>query len=290
VKVSHPPTIPSNGSGRLQLGQWLADPENPLPARVMANRCWHWLFGDGIVRTVDNFGTTGEAPSDSELLDYLATGFVENGWSVKKLVRKIVLSHTYRLSSQTDAALAAADPEDRLFGHAARRRLDAECIRDAILSASGKLDLTMGGPSYKAGTTADYGFKQTDTRRSVYCPVFRNALPELFEAFDFPDPSTPTGRRNVSTVAPQALFLMNHPFVKEQAAAAAELLLAEPGLDDAGRIERAYRLTLGRSPTDGERRVIVEFVATAKDESERKRAWTEQYHALFASMDFRFVQ
>jgi cytochrome c553 len=206
VPVADPPAISTNESGRRQLGEWLARSDNPLPARVMANRAWHWLTGDGLVRTVDNFGTTGEPPSHPELLDHLASRFVEDGWSVKKLVRRIVLSRTYRLSVATDPKGLAADPENRLRWRANRRRLEAECIRDAMLSVSGQLDTTMGGPTFKPNVTADYGYRHTDTRRSVYSPVFRNALPEVFEAFDFADPSMPTGRRYVSTVAPQALF------------------------------------------------------------------------------------
>jgi hypothetical protein len=292
VPIANPPAIPTSESGRRQLGEWLARRDNPLPARVMANRAWHWLTGDGLVRTVDNFGTTGEQPSHPQLLDDLASRFVEDGWSVKKLVRRIVLSRTYQISAATDSKAVAVDPENRLRWRANRRRLDAECIRDAMLSVSGQLDTTVGGPTFKPSVTADYGYKHADTRRSVYSPVFRNALPELFEAFDFADPSTPTGRRTVSTVAPQALFLMNHPFVREQANAAAAKLLAEPGLDDAGRTVRAYRFTLGRAATKAEIKDIREFLSSARpaDARGQQEAWSQVFHALFGSIDFRYVE
>ena len=286
VPVASPPKVPANQSGRLQLGEWLAAPDNPLPARVMANRAWHWLMGQGIVRTVDNFGTTGDSPSHPELLDYLAARFVADGWSVKKLVREIVLSRAYQLSTSNDAASLARDPENRLRWRGDRRRLDAECIRDAMLSVSGKLDLTAGGQTYPADRRSDYGYDHKGTRRSVYEPVFRNRLPESLELFDFADPSTVVGSRTVSTVAPQALYLMNHPFPREQADAAAERLLAEPLAGDAERLTQACRLTLGRAPTEGERAVLSGFLA---ENTDRRAAWAQVFHALFASTDFRYT-
>jgi hypothetical protein len=281
------PAMPANQSGRRQLGEWLASKDNPLTARVIVNRTWHWLFGVGLVRTTDNFGTTGELPSNPELLDHLAVRFVEDGWSMKKLIRQIVLSHTYRQSATAAPAALAADPENRLVGRMNRRRLDAECLRDTILSVSGKLQRDMGGPTFAATLNADYGYKHTDTRRSVYAPVFRNALPEFFEVFDFADPSVCTGRRNSSTVAPQALFLMNHPFVLEQARHAANALRSEAGLDDAARVTRAYRLALGRSPTEAEQRIALRFIVNQPENTEK--AWAQFYQALFASLDFRYV-
>ena len=278
-----PPAIPKNESGRRELAQWIASKDNPLTARVMANRVWHWLFA-GIVRTVDNFGTTGERPSNPELLDHLALTF-QQGWSVKKLVRYVVLSRTYRQSAAGDAATATADPENRLFGRANRRRLEAECIRDTLLAVSGQLDLTRGGRTFPPALAADYGFKANSTRRSVYLPQFRNALPEMLDVFDAADPSTVTGRRNSGTIAPQALFMMNSPFVLDQSKHAATRLLAEKHAGDAARLTRAYRLALGRAPTDGERAVANRFLA-GKDEM---AAWTAMFHALFASAEFRYV-
>jgi hypothetical protein len=285
-----PPPIPANESGRRQLGEWLAAPDNPLPARVMANRVWHWLFGNGIVRTTDNFGTTGEQPSHPELLDYLALRLMEQGWSLKKLIREIMLSRAYQLSSKSHGRNLGeeVDPENRLLWRMNRRRLEAECIRDTILTVSEDLRLDAGGSTIPPGTPADYGYKHTDTRRSVYMPVFRNALPELFELFDFPEPSMVTGRRNVSTVAPQALFLMNHPFVLEAARSAAERLLARPGLDDRARVKHLYRRTLGRFPSEGELQVSLKYVVQASA-AERLEAWAQVYQSVFASIDFRYL-
>lgn len=278
------PTFPTNQSGRKELADWLASRDNPLTARVFANRAWHWLFGAGLVRTTDNFGTTGELPSHPELLDYLAVTFIEEGWSVKKLIRRIVLSRTYRQSVGTDHQ---ADPENRLFGRANRRRLDAEALRDTMLQVSGQLTLDQGGPTYPATLAADYGFKPTDTRRSVYTPVFRNALPEFFSVFDFADSSVVMGQRNVSTTAPQALFLLNHPFPAEQARlAAVRLLQTETTADDA-RLTRAYRWTVGRPPTPQERAIALRFLQP--HQADVTAAWATLFQTLFASADFRYL-
>jgi hypothetical protein len=208
-----PPSIPADQSGRKELAEWIASADNPLTARVIVNRVWHWLFGAGIVRTTDNFGVSGEPPSHPELLDYLALQFMQNGWSIKNLVRQIVLSETYQQSTQGAAATQAVDPDNRLFGRANRRRLEAEAIRDAILQVSGRLSPERGGRHFPPTLAADFAFATDATVRSVYLPYFRNALPELIAAFDPADPSTTTGRRDASTVAPQALFMLNHPFV-----------------------------------------------------------------------------
>jgi hypothetical protein len=288
------PTIPKDLSGRRELAEWIVSRENPLTARVFVNRVWHWLFGSGIVRTTDNFGTTGERPSHPELLDHLAVTFVADGWSMKQMIRRIVLSRTYRQSSTADASSnpqstsrnpQSADPENRLFGRANRRRLEAECIRDTILHVSGQLNPSRGGPTFPASLAADYGYQPTANCRSVYLPQFRNAMPEILELFDAADPSMVTGRRNVGTVAAQALYLMNHPFVMEQARHAAAKLLGEKLADDAARVTRAYRQTLGREPTAGERQVVARWLQ-ARDANE---AWTMLFHALFASAEFRYV-
>jgi Protein of unknown function (DUF1553)/Protein of unknown function (DUF1549)/Planctomycete cytochrome C len=282
------PKFPSNESGRRQLADWLASNDNPLTARVFANRAWHWLFGSGLVRTTDNFGTTGEKPSHPELLDYLASRFMDDGWSTKKLVRLIVLSHTYRQASNIPQA---NDPENRSFARQNRRRMDAECIRDTILWVSGQLKLDMTGPTFKTDLAADYGYKHGDTRRSVYSPVFRNSLPELFEAFDFADPSVCTGKRNVSTVAPQALFLMNNPLVIQQARAAAQRLLDENDLDDGARVAKAFRLTLGRTPSEKEKAIATTFLNESGRESKKRlESWSQFVQTLIASVDFRYVE
>ncbi len=300
------PPIPENESGRRQLAEWLASADNPLTARVMANRIWHWLFGTGLVRTVDNFGSMGERPSHPELLDYLAARFIEEVWSVKKLIREIVLSRVYQQSS--DAASAnqqsaignrqSVDPENRLLSRMNRRRLYAEQIRDSILAVSGQLDPRIGGPNIKPGTTIEYGYVFDDTRRSIYTPVFRNTLLELFEAFDFADPNQVVGRRNTSTGAPQALFLMNSPFVMDQSRHAAQRLL-ETEAPDAERINLAYRRTLGRPPTEAEQQVAIQFLQRTTSASDSKggasqtpelEAWTTLVQSLFASIDFRYLR
>lgn len=292
--ASHGPakTLSDTESGRREFGDWLADDKNPLTNRVMANRVWHWLVGAGLVRTTDNFGVAGEMPSHPELLDYLALRFVEQGWSVKQLVREIVTSKTYRMSTAANAQALAKDPENRLLWRMNRRRLDAECIRDAMLVASGQLDTTRGGSTIPSDTKADYSFQHKGNRRSVYLPVFRNSLPELFDAFDFADPSMTTGRRNVSTVSPQALFLLNHPFVQEQSRKAAGQLMEATKTDAAGRVDRVFERVLGRPPSATERERTLAFVNELTSDAEQSNyeaAWAQVIQGLFASIDFRYI-
>jgi hypothetical protein len=285
------PTLPTKESGRRELAAWLARADNPLTARVMVNRIWHHLFGAGIVRSVDTFGTTGELPSHPELLDHLALRFIDEGWSVKKLIRTLVLTRAYQMSSNPRAvanASGSVDPENRLLAHANRRRLDAESLRDTILTVSGRLDRTVGGPNMRPGTASETGYQFDDGRRSVYTPVFRNRLLELFEAFDFADPNLSLGRRNVSTVATQALYLMNSPFVMEEAKEAAQAAL-KSDLDDGKRVERAYRTALGRPPSERERELALKFVTADSAPEKRLAAWSRFYQSLFACIDFRYV-
>jgi hypothetical protein len=292
LQVAMPPgaktVISPRESGRRELAEWLASPKNPLTARVMVNRIWHHLFGAGIVRTVDEFGVTGERPSHPELLDYLALRFTQEGWSVKRLIREIVLSRTYQLASAAQAEAISVDPENRLLWRHNRRRLDAEAIRDTILVVSGKLDRTEGGPTVKPHTASEYGYVFDDARRSIYTPVFRNRLLELFEAFDFADPNLVTGRRTLSTTVTQALYLTNNPFVMDQARIAARAALAVPA-DDAPRLDGAYRVALGRLPSQREREIALAYVSGKTKPEERQAAWERLYQALFASVDFRFV-
>jgi hypothetical protein len=284
------PKMPADASGRLELADWVTDPANPLTARVMANRVWHWLIGEGLVRTVDNFGTTGESPSHPELLDHLAVQFVQQGWSVKKLIRAIVLSKTYRLSSARGEQ--PEDPENRLLAHMNHRRLDAEALRDTMLSASGKLNFEMGGATFPASLKTDVDFRFEAPRRSVYVPVFRSSLPQLFEVFDFANTSLVTGRRNLSTVAPQALFMMNHPFVRAQARLAAERLLGESQPKEGDRINHAYLRVLGRHATVAEIALSQEFLKSVIDTTEKGRveAWTQMVQSLFSTIDFRYIR
>jgi hypothetical protein len=298
------PPIPADRSGRLELADWLAAPDNPLTARVFVNRVWMHLFGEGLVRTVDNFGVQGERPTHPELLDDLAVEFVGQGWSVKRLVRTVVLSRAYRMSSADDPSAARVDPENRLLWRANRRRLEAEAVRDSVLAVAGRLDRTMGGSSI--GGLGDQAVSNQNaggglpterlTRRSVYLPVIRNALPALFEVFDFADPDVSTGRRDATTVATQALYLMNSPFVLEQAGAAADRLLALP---EGTRLPALYRHAYGRGPTAAEagraRAFLSEFRRELGDEAlasprAEKEAWQALCQAVFASTEFRFVE
>ncbi len=291
------PPMPNNESGRRELADWIASPQNPLAARVIVNRVWHWLFGAGLVRTTDNFGATGELPSHPELLDHLAARFIEHGWSVKWLLREIMLSATWQQSSASRADGLAADVDNRLLWRMNRRRMEAEAMRDTILTVSGQLRREIGGTTLESSSDVnpndtgtqnlEYGWRFTDTRRSVYTPAFRNNRLELFNAFDWADPNLVTGQRNVSTVAPQALYLLNHPFIIEQAKLAAA---ATAALSDRERIERAYRLALTRPPTDRERALALSFVSKAASAGERERAWTQFFQTIFACVDFRHIE
>jgi hypothetical protein len=301
ARVGPPAALPRDKSGRLELARWVASADNPLTARVMVNRVWLHLFGAGLVRTPDNFGTQGERPTHPELLDELALRFVADGWSVKKLVRLLVRSHAYRLSGAGDARAARADPENRLFGRASRRRVEAEVVRDSILTVSGRLDRTPGGPvvahlGERAIDNDSKGGVPTDgnVRRSVYLPVIRNDLPPALEAFDFADPEVTVGRRDVTTVATQALYLLNSPFVLGQARAAAGRLLALP-CDDAGRVGDLYRRALGRAPTAEETRKALDFVARFRGTvrggpGADVEAWGALCLAVFGCTEFRFVE
>jgi cytochrome c553 len=324
VRLPEAPKVNPSQSGRLELAQWLTSKNNPLTARVMANRVWAHLFGQGLVRTVDNFGTTGEKPSHPELLDYLAAQFTREGWSVKKLVRSLVLSRTYQLSATYDAANAEADPSDRLLWRMAPRRLEAEALRDAMLAVGGNLGLArpVGSPVMnlpyvevrnvnnnpakdRPNRPRPPGVVSTDTNcRSVYLPVMRGLVPPALDVFDFAEPSLSTGSRDVTTVATQALYLMNNPFVMEQSRRLADRLLAENGLDDAARVGLAYRTTLARTPTDVERKQAAEYLAAySKGVSDaqpgknkrnagadgRAEAWASLCQVLLASAEFRYV-
>ena len=309
VPASQKYPIPSETSGRLQLAHWLTDPGNPLTSRVLVNRVWHHLFGSGLVRTVDYFGVHGEKPSHPELLDFLADRMrTDDAWSLKRTIRRMVLSRTYQMASSHNADAAAHDPENRLLWHMPRRRLTAEAIRDSMLSASGQLDPGRGGPSLGldlegninglggnvnpptwAGKVPDY----IRNRRSVYQP-FKRERPqgdlEILSVFDFPHPSDMTGARPSTTVAPQALFLLNSPFVKQQAERLAERILKDEADDDRVRVSRLYLLTISRPPDTDETDTIVEFLnqSAADLNGDRLAAWTQLCHAMLGSNGFLF--
>ncbi|MFN0104371.1 MAG: PSD1 and planctomycete cytochrome C domain-containing protein [Bryobacteraceae bacterium] len=280
------PASYTNGSGRSALAQALTSPANPLLARVMVNRLWKHYFGEGLVRTVDNFGKTGERPSHPELLDYLARQFIAVGWSIKSMQRQIVLSQTYQGSS---AAPPEKDPQNRLLSHMPVRRLDAESVRDAILAVSGSLDRTTGGPSvrnhvsqYQVGRgKPSSGPLDGNGRRSVYLEVRRNFLTPLLLAFDYPLPTTTIGRRLVSTVPAQALTLMNNEFVTGQADKwAARVEAAYP--DSRRRLDAMYEEMFARPPSPGERDRISTFLAV--------NSWRDLAHVLFNAKEFLFLR
>jgi hypothetical protein len=290
--TAKPPKIKSNQSGRVELADWIASENNPLTARVYVNRVWRHLFGTGLVPTPDNHGTMGRRPTHPKLLDHLAIQFVEDGWSTKRLIRRIMLSHVYRLSTQRDDKAFKADDLNQLLWRASRRRLDAEVIRDSILSVSGQLDLTPGGRTIRKISQYDLSYKFDTVRRSVYVPAFRNSILELFEVFDLANPNLVVGHRNTSTLPTQALYLMNSPFVIDQSRHAAKRLLAEKIADDA-RVTLAYRRTLGRPPTKDELTLVLGYLKNFKPDDasvdDSLEAWASFCHSLFACVDFRYI-
>jgi hypothetical protein len=268
----HKPKPFEHGSGRLELANDIASRDNPLTARVWVNRVWDHLFGKGIVDTPSDFGIRGTLPTHPELLDTLACDFMDDSWSTKHLVRRIVLSATYRQSSETRPECVAADPENRLLWRANRRRLDLEALRDSLLAVSGRLDDKMGGPSV---SITDPPFSN---RRSVYGFIERQNMPAFFRTFDFANPNTHTPDRAQTTVPQQALFLMNSPFTIEEAsylAARTKKADVPPNTDSptghVRRIERLFRCALGREPSIDEVSDSLEFVDRG-DEAKTKKA------------------
>ncbi|HEY6168729.1 MAG TPA: DUF1553 domain-containing protein, partial [Verrucomicrobiae bacterium] len=325
VSTKEPAKI-AKGSGRLELANWIASRDNPLTARVMANRVWLHLLDKGIVPTPDNFGTTGQMPTNQELLDVLAVKFMDNGWSVKKLVREIVLSRTYQLASAYNEANYAADPDNTLHWRMSKRRLDAESIRDAMLAVAGKLDLTpqsgstvarvegpvlalnrpggLGGipgsgprpgPFGRGGTGG--GTPQEPVFRSVYLPIVRDQAPEALAVFDFAESSLVVGDREDTTVPSQALYLLNNATVQKLAEGMAGQLLAKK-LTGAELGKAAFYLAYSRPPTDGELQATTGFFAkfnaaeAKKYESKDRLGWAGLVafcQALLGSAEFRYL-
>jgi hypothetical protein len=276
----------------------------------MVNRIWGHLFGQAIVKSVDNFGFTGDRPANPQLLDYLASQFVTaNHWSVKQTIRQIMLSSAYQQASAFDKTRFAADPENELLWRQNQRRLEAESIRDAILAASGKLDLAPPGGSIvlnlpqipieqakRLGNVGD--LVSGSTHRSVYLPIFRNDVPSVLEVFDMADPNVVDGHRDVTTVAPQALFMLNSAFVVGQSRGMVDRIVTSGAGGDIGRVNLAYMLTLGRSATPSERERALNYInATTRDARARNldlaraqtEAWSSFCQALFASAEFRYL-
>jgi mono/diheme cytochrome c family protein len=272
----------TDGSGRLELAQAIASKDNPLTARVMVNRIWGWHFGAGLVRTPSDFGLRGEPPTHPELLDWLAASFMENGWSVKKLHRVILLSNTYRQSSDADAKRVSADPENRLLARMNRQRLDFEALRDSLLATAGRLDAKMGGPAVEI-TKAPFS-----TRRTVYGFIDRQNLPGVFRTFDFASPDATVPQRYQTTVPQQALFLMNSPFVIEQAKAFAARPDVAKLTEPEERIDRMHRLAYGRPAEAEEIALAKKFLAAAKA-TDQLTPWEQYAQVLLLANEFAFV-
>ncbi|MEZ6115069.1 MAG: DUF1553 domain-containing protein [Pirellulaceae bacterium] len=271
-------TMPAEQSGRLEFAQWVASPENGLTVRVIVNRIWSHLMGHGIVTTPDNFGAMGQAPSHPELLDYLANQFQQDGWSMKRLIRRIVLSRAYRIGES--AQLQQQDSANQFFAYRTARRLTGEEIRDAMLLASGQLQPADGGPSQRPGTKKELGYDfGKDLRRSVYVPWFRNTQLDFIRVFDGPNPNVVTGQRTVSAIPSQALLLMNSPFVAECADTLTQRFHQDNPVAD---LQALYLNSIGRLPTEEEQSLCLPL-------------WTSDQpsvvsHALLQSVDFLFVK
>jgi hypothetical protein len=297
-------TLDDKSSGRLELARWIASPENPLTARVIVNRVWRWHFGRGLVATPDNFGQLGERPTHPELLDWLTTSFVNNGWSLKKLHRLILGSATFAMTSEASAETQEKDPTNTLLSRAPLRRIEAEPLRDAILEIAGLLDKQLGGSVWSHANyklVFDHTSKDTTTydsnRRAIYLPIIRNNVYGLFELFDFPNPATVGGHRATTITAPQALFLMNSPLVLRSTHAMATSLLAEADWSDTHRVERLYALAYNRSPVEKETRRALAFVktlsATRKSDDgdpDLQGAWQALCQAIVSANEFVYLR
>ena len=285
----------NENSGRLALAQWIADKKNPLTARVMVNRVWRWHFGRGLVATTDNFGLLGERPSHPNLLDWLAAWFMDNGWSVKKLNTLILTSATYKKRSTASPAALQQDANNVLLSRAPLRRLEAEPLRDSLLELGGLLDKQVGGfvwtfENYKLvfNHTSEDATTYESNRRALYLPVIRNHVYDLFELFDFPDPGTVNGNRADSTIAPQALYLMNSPLVLRATESMAEALLKEGDLTNAQRVQRLYAQVFNRPPTVKETQRAVVFINNFAQD--RLASWQALSQALVSSNEFLYLK
>ncbi len=268
----------ASGSGRLELANWVAAKDNPLTARVIVNRVWQWHFGTGLVRTPNNFGMLAEPPSHPELLDWLATEFVEDGWSLKKLHRRILLSATYQQSSAVPRATLARDPENRWLGRFTPRRLEAEAIRDSMLFVTGRLDLAPLGPATHDLNTA---------HRSLYVQTARWDRGNFATLFDAANPDASVENRDVSTVAPQALFLLNHDFVLSQAKYLADRVTREEPKDETARVQRLFQLAFARPATADAMKIARGLLAGQKNGPET--AWRDLAHVLLSSNEFVYL-
>jgi hypothetical protein len=270
------------GSGRLLLAEWLVKPSNPLTARVAVNRVWQHLFGHGIAATSGNFGKQGDPPTHPELLDYLAQRFIDSGWSVKQIQREIMLSAAYQQSSTAARKTLEADPENKLLGRMNRRRLESEAIRDSLLSAAGRIDLSPGGPAVD----------ENSPRRALYVRTIRSDKSGFRNLFDAPDPTAIVTQRNESTVAPQGLFMINNPLVLEQVAALEARLEREGPADVAGRIDLLYRWLYGRPAEAREKTVGATFLnplIAAGNAAATQQGWRDYCHLLLCANEFVYI-
>jgi hypothetical protein len=305
------PAIPAGASGRLEFARWLFDPRNPLTARVIVNRLWQGHFGRGLVASSSNFGARGDAPTHPELLDWLARELVRRGWSLKSLHRTILLSETYRMSASDDAQARAVDPENLALWRFERRRLDAEAVRDNVLALSGQLQREIGGSLFMVGNRGYVTNDQSNDavnyespRRSLYLPIVRNAMLDLFVAFDYPDPSVTVEARPNTTSPSQALYLMNSPLLRSasEAIAAATQDVAEPR----ARIVALYERVLLRAPSERELARALAFVldepleggvrvaanvgeSAPSEARTRREPWRELAHVLLSSSEVLYV-
>ncbi len=297
-----PPLIDEARSGRLELAEWLTRGDHPLTSRVMVNRIWLHLFGQGIVSTPNDFGLFGAEPSHPELLDHLATRFQAEGWSIKKLIRAIVLSRTYQLDSFCAQELFEADPDNRLYTRHRRRRLDAESLRDSMLFVSGELNFEPGQGSIiqhlDVLVNKQGSLHQPSRHRSVYLCLLRNSPPPELAAFDLPDALRPQGQRNESTLPTQSLFLLNNPFVVEQSAKLAQLALTQAGSPPEMRCRWLFSRVFNREPNPVELEATLQLYRTltsegaATDEaplSQELFTWSTICQAYLASSEFRYV-
>jgi hypothetical protein len=267
------------GSGRKELADAVADKHNPLTARVIVNRVWAQYFGRGIVATPSNFGNLGEKPTHPELLDDLATRFMQNGWSLKWLHKEIALSAAYRQSSEVDAKKRSIDGDNKWLSHMPRRKLTVEMWRDSILTATGKLDRTIGGKSINP-------LDLSATRRTVYSAASRLELNKMLSMFDYPDPNIHADKRVETTTPLQKLFLLNSPWIVEQASRLFERLQQDASADESKRIDHAYRLLYARPATEREIAVGLKFLARDGDATAN---WRSYCHALLAANEMMFV-
>ena len=296
------PIADPDTSGRKELAEWLTAPEHPLTARVIVNRIWHHLMGQPIVATPDDFGVYGARPTHPQLLDHLATRFVENGWSVKRLIRDIVLTRTYGLDSSCNTQTLRTDPNNKYMARHNRRRLDAEAIRDSILMASGKLNRAPGIGSdvqfldvqvNKAGDT----IHKPSNHRSIYLCMLRNSPPPDLAAFDLPDALGVKGRRDVTLLPTQSLYLLNSKFLVSQAESLASDLISDSDLSNTTRVIHAYRRILAREPDVTEVKQSIELVKTLQSDLSTKpdaavrelQSWAGLCQALLLTSEFRFV-